>query len=43
MGSIRERTDRSTTGFKAVDSVYAAPECMDEDFVRLDVGWAMDV
>lgn len=43
MGGVREREDGSTTRFKAVRGDYAAPECMDEDFVRLDVGRAMDV
>ena len=43
MGSVREHADGSTTRFKAVKGVYAAPECMDENFVRLDVGRAIDV
>lgn len=43
MGRVRELEDRSTTHFKALAGDYAAPECMDEDFARLDVGRAVDV
>ena len=42
VGRIRDPEDGSVTRFKVFAGDYAAPECMDEEFTRLNVGRAVD-